>query len=171
MSFWFLIATLVLLVSCTPAYVEHDYDRDADFSSFETFYWSPIDTVSTQNPSVADKQQQADTRLRTAVKEGLEGKGLRFTADDPDLFVVCRVALESSQVLRSRAYEWYGGGYRPHDDVLKGTIFIALLDNHATVVWRGLAEQDRDYDRTSPKDAEKAIREGVNRLLDKYPPK
>ena len=101
-------ALIVLLtLACSGLSVYSDFDREVDFSSFETFDWS-ADGVS----SLAQSDPLLHGRIADAVQSGLEATRLTKDTDDPDLYVTYhtnaqnQLRVDSTQMVFGNSWRW-----------------------------------------------------------------
>ncbi len=85
------VVLLAVAAGCSSMKVNHDYDRQADFSSFKTFAWHDSGT------NVADTDPLAHERFVNAVNSQLRTHGLSEVSSNPDIFVTYN-AEESQQM-------------------------------------------------------------------------
>ncbi len=161
------LLTLLLFAAATAPQVE--YDRQVDFSRYETWSWHERVTPAT-NP-------MADRRIREAIEGGLAARGLSRVDRDGTLLVVYHAtktieidlapiknAVSSTptdiQYVRSTPT-----GIRY---VEKGSLVVEMLDAASgNVVWRGLATGALKY---APSEIAEQVKAAVDKLLEKFPP-
>ncbi len=126
-------------------------DPNADFMSFRTFgFMQPLGTDN------ASGQTLTSQHLISAVTDELELRGLRRTADNPDLmvnfFISTREVISSTPASTSASMSWRGGRYgtwRGYNMTVgtptvtqqtQGTLAIDLVDPaRGQLVWEGAA--------------------------------
>jgi len=100
-----------LLVGCSTIEVQTDWDREVDFSRFESFA-----LLEDSDPSI---NRLIDGRIRAALVEELTSKGLRQleTAEGADLAIGFRVATQNRRSYQTVSSGWraYGRCTRPRD--------------------------------------------------------
>jgi hypothetical protein len=168
------IAVLVLVGAvafsgCVTLKVNHDFDRQADFGSYETYSWQDSDV------SVADNDPLMHQRLIRAVDSQLTQKGLRQVDTDPDLFVTYHGESEDIVVLDRVSY--YDGWYRYGGigvsttrarSYEQGTLIVDLVDaSENRLVWRGVAT---DTVASSPDAQSRQIETATRQMFRRYPP-
>jgi hypothetical protein len=163
-----LIAAAVL-VACTTLKVNYDYDREADFTRYETYSWIESDV------SAADDNPLIHQRLIRAVDAQLAAKGLRLVDSDPDLHVTYHGESENVVVLDSVGY--YDGWYRYGGIGVsttrartyeQGTLVVDLVDVGSNrLVWRGIAT---DTVASSPDAQSRQIETATQQMFRRYPP-
>lgn len=163
----------ILLVRCSPALIVNtDYDREADFSQYETFYWS--DEFQQANGNEENEPLFYNTlvkkRLKQAIQSVLEGKGYTLSESDPDLLVNAQVVVEERNTRQN--YPYYGGFYywgfnnMPVDSEKEGDIVIDLIDqNRHQLVWQGYASGVLDM---NTEDRQQEISDAVAMILSEY---
>lgn len=164
------LAATISMLACNPTYVDHDYDVDADFSAYKTFAWLPQTTMSEGQPKATQQSSLMENRIKRAVNDGLEAKGLRLTETDPDLELVYHVGIQNVTEIRRTGYSYGFGGTVRTDQFQEGTFILDMMDSRTkTLVWRGIAEGVLE-EFTTPEKIEKNVREVVDKLLRKFPP-
>ena len=146
--------------------VKLDYEKDADFSSYKSFAWSPAQTPA---PNAANH-----IRVTRAVEAALAGKGFTMSTDGrPDAFLMYhgRVGEKVKVTSRSTGGYWEPTNLRTVVDVGKvkeGTLVLEIYDARTKdVVWRGIASSVG----VRPDRMEEEIQAAVRKLLEGYPPK
>ncbi|WP_339843284.1 DUF4136 domain-containing protein [uncultured Halopseudomonas sp.] len=172
----------LLLVACQSAPVERDYDTSRDFTQYRTWSWmEPAVTFTPQNdPRVSS--DLTSQRIRQAVSETLEARGLR-SAEEADLEVQVAVIseVEEDQVTTtfggSIGYWGWGWGGGPaytqsrSVDYQVLTLQVDLRDaKDGQLVWRGSDQQELWDTAQPPAEREQQIRDMVNQILTAYPP-
>ena len=172
-----LVIGSALLAQCSPVLtVQTDYDREADFSEYQTFYWSD-DFRSQNSDAQANEPLFYNTlvkkRLKQAIQRELEGKGYTLSADDPDLLVSSQVMVEERSSNRN-AYPYYPGFYYyygafnnvPTGSEKEGDVVIDLIDrDQKQLVWQGYASGVLETDTD---DRQQEIKDAVTLILSKY---
>lgn len=172
----------LLLVACQNAPVERDYDTSRDFTQYRTWSWvEPAVNFTPQNdPRVSS--DLTSQRIRQAVSETLEARGLRL-AEEADLEVQVAVISEvqEDQVTTtfggSIGYWGWGWGGGPaytqsrSVDYQMLTLQVDLRDaKDGQLVWRGSDQQELWSTAQPPAEREQQIRAMVNQILAAYPP-
>lgn len=167
-----LLLAAVLFTSCSSVRVASDYDREANFNSYQTFaFFKP--GIDRAEISDLDKK-----RILRAIEAEMQAKG--FTkSDDPDLLVsIFTKTNENINIYQNNMMGWgygwgwhpwyWGSGYNTVNRTSEGTLYIDLIDGEdKELVWQGmgtaaLAEKvDKKQER---------INKIVNQILKKYPP-
>jgi hypothetical protein len=174
------LCTLTLALStsaCASIEVTIDFDTSTEFSSLCSYAWAEVDDPSEEQP-VVDDNQLLDDRVRRAVFEQLESKGLYQAAGGtPDLTVHYHAVLERhTRVLHHRSFDEEGGvtlATSEQTEVFTITEGTLLVDIHEAssdrLIWRGVASDlSRDFvagsDRLSA-----AVDEAVGKMFETYP--
>ena len=160
-----------ILLACNSMTVHHDFDRQADFSSYRTYAFLPEPAQGPTNPLVAEPlvrkrvhasfDRHAPTRGLTRVEEGTQDLNVAFYVDVKEKVDVTSYGYN---------YHWEWGGTRAVDvyRYQEGTLILDLVDaGSGELVWRGwvVAEVSRD-----PEGSEGRIDEAVSKILANWPP-
>lgn len=173
----FKITSLVLLLavfmtSCSTVKVASDYDREANFTNYQTYaFFKP--GIDKAEISDLDKK-----RILRAIETEMMQKG--FTkSENPDLLVSIFTKTKENINIYNNNYPfwgygwgwspWYwGSGFNTVNRTSEGTLYIDLIDAEGKeLVWQGmgtaaLAEKvERKQER---------INEIVGEIMTKYPP-
>lgn len=167
-----LLLAAVLFTSCSSVRVASDYDREANFNSYQTFaFFKP--GIDRAEISDLDKK-----RILRAIEAEMQAKG--FTkSDDPDLLVsIFTKTNENINIYQNNMMGWgYGWGWHPWywgsgfntvNRTSDGTLYIDLIDAEGKeLVWQGMgtAALAEKVDKK-----QKRINEIVSKILEKYPP-
>ncbi len=169
--------SVFLMMGCaTTQAVVTDYDREADFSQYNTFFWS--DEFHMQNNEEADNEPLFyntlnKKRLKQAIQREMEGRGYTLSSENPDLLVNAQVLVEERNTNQTyypyspRFYYW-GGGHNANAQRTnkEGDIVIDLIDqNKHQLVWQGYASGVLDI---QTKNREEAIRDAVSIIFAEY---
>lgn len=162
----------VFLTSCSSVQVASDYDREANFNSYETYaFFKP--GIDKAEISDLDKK-----RILRAIETEMAAKG--FTkSDDPDLLVsIFTKTNENINIYQNNMMGWgygwgwhpwyWGSGYNTVNRTSEGTLYLDLIDaENKELVWQGMgtaalaSEVNKKQER---------INEIVQKILEKYPP-
>jgi len=161
------IAALVLLARGAAAQdVNYDYDRQANFSGYQTYAWAG-------GPTLADNLNHA--RIVAAVDRQLAAKGLARvdSTGNPDLLVVYQVGLHQDLEINGYDNRWAGpvGGpsWARLERVQVGTLAVGIIDAKTrSMVWRAAASKDLDLNQ-SPDKWEKKLNKAVEKMFKHYP--
>ncbi|MFT6429047.1 MAG: hypothetical protein ACJAXR_001976 [Halopseudomonas sp.] len=180
-----IVVFALLLVACQTAPVERDYDTSRDFTQYRTWSWAEqaITYTPAEDPRV--RSDLTSQRIRNAVGDQLDVRGLRPAREDlsANLRVQVNVISEEKedQVTTSFGgsigywgWGWGGGPSYTQSrsvDYQMLTLQVDLRDaSDGQLVWRGSDDQQL-WDASQPP-AERAlqIREMITRILSGYPP-
>jgi len=170
---------LFLLSACANVQVSQDYDPLSDLSKYGAWQWReavqpPVGDIRIDNPLL-------DRRIRTAVGNNLESRGIVRASGRPEIFLSYRLDLErkiESDTTHTtlgfgRYYHpWYGGigtetSIRQYDES-RLTIDIHQADT-GQLLWRGMGTyRFRTY--KTPQDAAAAMQKIVDKILSQFPP-
>jgi hypothetical protein len=161
-----LLSTIAAAQSAT-----YDYDREADFSRYETFAW-------TRGTELHDELNHA--RVVRAIDTALAAKGLARVdpSANPDVLVAYHASFDRSIEISGSTSglgpfglggdRWGSARLQP---VLIGTLVVDLSDaGTGAIVWRSLASSDiRPGD--TPERRDRKIAKATEKMFRKYPPK
>ncbi|RKH06835.1 DUF4136 domain-containing protein [Corallococcus praedator] len=174
------------LASCAGVDVGTNYDPAAveRIDNFRTYSWleQPQKSQDTRiNNAIVD------ARVKEAVNQDLQSRGYRKVdaSENPDFLIGWQGAIDTrlsaDTVDNYYGYPWdpfwgsyygpYGGGatYVRQYDV--GTLILDVVDTKAkALVWRGTAQTDLG-DTPSAQATGKKLDEGVEKMLERFPPK
>ncbi|MBS7662150.1 DUF4136 domain-containing protein [Pseudomonas lalucatii] len=179
-----LIPALLLLAACQTSRLDRDFDPQRDFAAYRSWSWQePAVRYRPEDPRLAS--DLTEQRLRTAIAEQLEQRGLRAAAAgaNGDLRVQAWLIVDQRQQQVSTHYGgawhghwggfWGGPGYVETRtvDYRVGTLQIDLFDGRdGQLVWRGSAAQSLRDDSPSPAERAAALHRTVAEVLGQYPP-
>jgi len=173
-----IIALAMVAAGCSTISVNHDYDSEADFATYNTFAWLQ-EPVTAIGDAAAARQQNTllDKRIRSAVEAELQAKGMTADTETPALLLVYHTGVDSKINVTDWGYTYptrYGGWYGDRDvDVYQyeeGTLIVDLIDAKThQLVWRGTATKTLE-DNPSPERMEQNLREVVGKMFASYPP-
>ncbi|WP_372918294.1 DUF4136 domain-containing protein [Salegentibacter sp.] len=162
----------VFLTSCSSVRVASDYDREADFNSYQTYaFFKP--GIDKAEISDLDKK-----RILRAIETEMQAKG--FTkSDEPDMLVsIFTKTNENINIYQNNMMGWgygwgwhpwyWGSGYNTVNRTSEGTLYIDLIDaEDKELVWQGMgtAALAREVNKKQER-----INEIVQKILEKYPP-
>ncbi len=166
---------LLVFASCSSVRVTSDYDTKANFMKYKTFaFYKP--GIDKADISDLDKK-----RIMRAIEAELVAKGMQKSAT-PDM-LVSLFTKSRERVNVNNNFGWgfgYGWGWNPWiwggganlniNQYTEGTLFIDFIDtNENELFWQGIGSGALTT-RTVEKKEER-IKEFVNEILSKYPPK
>jgi hypothetical protein len=158
------------LMACSTVTVSTDYDPAANFSQYKTFTIMPL-TQFEKIPLTAD-------RIKAAITQALQAKGLQPTSDTADLQIQVFAKLSQETQMTSTGgyggwgYRGWGGGMSPTtvQNINVGTLVVDLVDAKTDKpVWRGMASDTMDQSSTGQQKQEK-LNYAMNQLFAKFPP-
>lgn len=165
------IMIIALLSSCSSVKVATDYDRTANFNTYETFaFYKP--GIDQAEISDLDKK-----RILRAIETELKAKGMN-KSQNPDLLVsIFTKTTENVNIYQNRyayGYGWgwnpwyWGTGYNTVSRTTEGTLYIDLIDaSTMQLVWQGMGTGALSLDIEYK---EGQVREIVTQILAEYPP-
>lgn len=163
--------TILFAASLPAQQVKTDYDRNANFSRYQTYSWQ---NVHTQDPLLVD-------RIKAAVNSSLRGKGWTQVESGGDIAIMAMEMTAEHQTLQTY-YDNFGGGWgwqgRWGDDFgtsttteqafTVGTVVVDLFDaGTKMLVWRGSASGT--VSAKSNRNIKKLER-GVEKMFEHFPP-
>jgi hypothetical protein len=180
-----ILALSALLVASAPAIAQKvyiDYDREADFDSYETFSW-----LRTSEVSLSDTSPLLHSRVKNAIELALVEGGLIEVDENPDLWVTYYGEEREEMSVNTSSMGPYGGyGYGPgwgYDPVWDrgfgvpsadtevttfavGTLVIDLIDaDSQRAIWRGSATATIPLD---PRQAERLLDKAIRKLVKRW---
>jgi hypothetical protein len=170
-----IISCLLLMMGCAATTsVMTDYDRDADFSQYRTFYWS--DEFQMRNGEENENEPLFyntlnKKRLKQAIQMEMEGRGYTISSEDPDLLVNAQVVVEERNNNQNyypyyRGFYYWGSYNIPASTDKEGDIVIELIDqNQHQLVWQGYATGVLD---TQTKNREEEIKRAVTLIFSEF---
>lgn len=171
-KFSILILAITVLTSCDSVRVATDYDRQANFNTYETFaFYKP--GIDEAEISDLDKR-----RILRAIETELQAKGMN-KSENPDLLVSIFAKTEKNVNIYNHhpgfyGYHWgwrpyyWGAGYNTVSETIEGTLYIDLIDaSSMNLIWQGMGSGllSMDTDRKIER-----INEIVRQILAEYPP-
>lgn len=171
----FLAMSLFLLNCAGPGSIVTDYDRDADFSRYRTFFWSDEFQVLNEDNESNEPlfyNSLIKKRLKNAIRQEMEGRGYSLSAENPDLLVNAQVVVEergSNQAAQPffRGF-YYPGAYAaaPARMDKEGDIVVELIDkDQRQLVWQGYAPGVLS---TQTRKREEEIKDAVTLIFAEY---
>jgi hypothetical protein len=172
---WVVCGLLLLGVAgCSSLSYYSDYDKQADFSIYQSFVWIGGSYVAADG-STGDAGL-FEGRVRAAVEEELAGMGFAVRSEgEADMLVAYHASGKETVVNDTQDYG-YAYGRWAYTDVSvqsynEGTLMIDLIDaGTRELVWRGWAT-GTIQDNLSAEERNKRIRDAVARIMDQYPPR
>lgn len=172
-SIVYLALTSLTITSCVVSSysVITDYDHDATFTNYKTYYWSDeFQGESNKDPLFYNSLTKK--RLKTAIESEMEGRGYVLDSTNPDLLINSRVIVEQKNSTRNNyggPYSWYYYPYTPSytsSQSKQGGVIVELVDkDRRQLVWQGYAPEVLE---TNTKDKQEEIRAAVSMIFSKY---
>ncbi len=177
----FIIMIIVSFTGCRTSHHYYDYDKDIDFTLFNTFNWFTGSTDNTLKDSV--KNTIIEKRFRQSISVELENKSFLFTENNPDFFVAYHADTNEKQSIsctyhdHSHGGSFFRGGISLRggfgvdscysNDIDEVLMTIDIIDaKNGTLLWRGW-RSDRIYGPTIREDT---IRRAVMAIFKNFPP-
>jgi hypothetical protein len=143
--------------------IQTDWDRSFDFSTLKTYNYVS-QPRGRNDPLVINPMNER--RIRVALDSQLTARGYARDSVNPDFLVAYHVATRS----RLEVQDWgYGPGRWGNrridvDRYVEGTLIVDIVSAASKeLVWRGFATGT-----IRPRDADKKIRESVEKLMKQY---
>jgi hypothetical protein len=181
-----LLGSIVLCGVVEAQEVTYDLDRATDFSHLQTFAFKEGGAMS-DNPLVNE-------RITGSITAELVRRGMSQT-DDPDVYVVTKLATEMRKEVTAYGYDgwygpygygygygygWYGGLYGWNGwggptsyeirDVRYDTLTIDMIDARTgKLVWRGTGTREIDPG-WKPDRVDRKVNKTVVKILSHFPP-
>jgi|SRR5688572_29904074 len=167
------LVALLVFAACSSIDVSYDYDKDANFTSYKTYGYTPEALAL----GIGDLNRD---RLLKAIDAEMSARG--FTkSDSPDALVDLIVkAQERTQATATNTGGYYGrygwgGGMSTttinYDQYVDGTLFVNFIDKSTEkMVWQGRATKTLD-ENASPEKKETNIKNAVKMIFAKFPVK
>ena len=178
-----LIASLIVLfvLSCSSISVQHDYDREYDFSTFKTYRWASGQEINPQDE--LQKYPLVLKRVQDAVDNELQAKGMKkVEGDDFDVVILAHAgSKERMQVTQTGGgYGGYGGWYDPWWGPYGGQTHVSYYEEATLVIdivaweqkelaWRGMAT-GTVKEHKNPESMQKRIDGIIAKVFASYPP-
>ena len=165
MKLFALTGFLCLGIAAFAQDVHYDYDRSANFSSYQTYQWAD------QKASQASDQLM-DQNIKRAVDGQLAVKGLRRVDRGGDLQVAYRGAVDQEKQFNGfgSGPRWNGFGQVNTSTIEIGRLIVELFDPAKNqLVWRGDAEKTLDI-KKGPEKNYRNLEKAMVKLFKNYPP-
>ncbi len=182
-----LLAALVATTAVARVKVKTDYDPAADFSALKVWAWpadgpGQVKMALTKDDDPEALRKRLEPALLAAVEAALAKKGFVKAAPGqaPD-FLVAYFGLISvntdAQVIGQflpGTMEWGIPPFEGRTQSLKiyeqGSIVLDVMSPTGRPMWRGIAQAEAHRDRPQA-EREKNVREAINDLIKRFPPK
>jgi hypothetical protein len=164
------LLVILILASCSSVRVATDYDKDNDFTRYNSFaFYKP--GIDAAEISDLDKK-----RILRAIETELRDKGM-VKSDNPNLLVsIFTESRENVNIYQNNfgygwgwdPFFWGPGGMNSVSSNVEGTLYIDLIDARRNeLVWQGLGTGILSLDMEKK---DKKIKEIVNKIMAEYPP-
>mgnify|MGYP000521522106 FL=1 len=169
----FLLLITLILSSCSSIKVFSDYDRNIDFSNYETFaYFKPeIDKVD-----ISDLDKR---RILKALDSEMNLKGLS-KSETPDLLIGFTTKAKEQIYVNTgnnfgwgwgwgfNPWFWGNGGYNSVSTRTEGTLYVNIIDAATKqLIWQG---QGRGGINEFMKNRDERISLFIHEIIENYPP-
>ena len=169
----FLLLITLILSSCSSIKVFSDYDRNIDFSNYETFaYFKPeIDKVD-----ISDLDKR---RILKALDSEMNLKGLS-KSETPDLLIGFTTKAKEQIYVNTgnnfgwgwgwgfNPWFWGNGGYNSVTTRTEGTLYVNIIDAATKqLIWQG---KGRGGINEFMKNRDERISLFVHEIVENYPP-
>ena len=169
----FLLLITLILSSCSSIKVFSDYDRNIDFSNYETFaYFKPeIDKVD-----ISDLDKR---RILMALDSEMNLKGLS-KSETPDLLIGFTTKAKEQIYVNTgnnfgwgwgwgfNPWFWGNGGYNSVTTRTEGTLYVNIIDAATKqLIWQG---KGRGGINEFMKNRDERISLFVHEIVENYPP-
>jgi hypothetical protein len=169
----FLLLITLILSSCSSIKVFSDYDRNIDFSNYETFaYFKPeIDKVD-----ISDLDKR---RILKALDSEMNLKGLS-KSETPDLLIGFTTKAKEQIYVNTgnnfgwgwgwgfNPWFWGNGGYNSVSTRTEGTLYVNIIDAATKqLIWQG---KGRGGINEFMKNRDERISFFIHEIIENYPP-
>jgi hypothetical protein len=179
--FQFLTAGLIIVfaLGCSSVSVQHDYDREYDFSQFKTYRWAAGEEINPQDE--LRKYPLVLGRVQQAVDNELQAKGLKkVEGDDFDIVVLAHAGSKERMQVTQTGGGYYRGWYDPWWGPYGGQTHVSYYEEATLVIdivaweqkelaWRGMAT-GTVQEQKNPEKAQKRMDGIVAKIFANYPP-
>lgn len=171
------LAALVVigLTGCSSVTVNYDYDPSVNFQEFKTFGWMP---THVDDPVGKSGNDLVEKRIRMAITNELQARGLTENADNPDILATFHTGVQEKVQVTDWGYSYsnYYWGYPTRDvDVYsytQGQLVIDLVKaSSQQLAWRGSGTKMLDGAQSSPEKMQDSINHAVAEIMKSFPPK
>jgi len=169
---WFGVIAYLGLMGCSSVRVMVNYDQDAVFSDYKTFYFVRPKQKPKRGGAVRNPLFTKD--VMNEIRPIMESKGFAeaATRDEADLFVIFYAAVQNRRDFLPPTYRVgrWGRVWRTSPGHFvhyrEGTLVIDMVDNtKKELVWQGVGQGVLDRD-----DPARNLVEAVEKILEKFPP-
>ncbi len=180
---WMVTLVVILLAGCSPKLtVSYDYDKEADFTQYNTYSYYGWAKGSDQILNRFDQE-----RIEDAVAVELAARGLKYVEEGGDLTVSLFIQFDQKSGVTAYTDNYggspYGYRYGPgwgwgygysstsyHEyDYVVGTLVIDVFDHQAKeLIWQGVGSKTID---DNPNSREENVQRAVKSIMFNYPVK
>jgi hypothetical protein len=172
---WTVCGLLVAgLGGCSSLSYHSDYDRQTDFSVYQSFTWIG-GSYEPLEPGAGDSGF-FEQLVRSAVEEELGGMGFTVRSQgEADMLIAYHASAKETIDSNPQDYG-YAYGRWAYSDVSvqayrEGTLIIDLIDaGTKELVWRGWAT-GTIQENLSSEERNKRVRDAIAKIMDQYPPR
>tara|TARA_R110001592_G_scaffold32587_3_gene113994 strand:+ start:3396 stop:3992 length:597 start_codon:yes stop_codon:yes gene_type:complete len=178
------IGATAISCSVSSSAIVTDYDHEAQFGTYKTFYWS--DDFQRKNGKEEEPlflNTLIKKRLKAAIRPQMENRGYVMDRNNPDLLVDSRIVVQTRNISNGSSYPFfpsyghgygsfgsygygYYGGYQSSEEHKEGGVVIELIDMaKRQLIWQGFAP---DVLHANTKDKQKEIKEAVVKIFTKF---
>jgi hypothetical protein len=179
-------ASALLVAGCGGGLqIDTDYNPQADFAAVETYAWAQRTPDGNEDPRVYNAIVEG--RVKSAIDDALQAKGLRLVTSSPDVWVAWHGAIQGKMsyetISNDYGYGWgrYGrtGGMamgtttsrttaREWDE---GTLLIDIIDRRTEeLMWRAVGQAKLSETARTPEEAQARADEVAVKMLADFPP-
>jgi hypothetical protein len=159
-----------LAAGCAQIYgVQHDFDRQYDFSGLRTYDWMAVPEKSGMNTLVVQ-------RVQRAVNAELQARGYILAREGPDFLIAEHIGSKDKVQVENWGYGYgpWGGHWGANRVSVyqyeEGSLILDFVDARSKkMFWRGVAKAEVDRIDT-PEKSEQLINEAVQKILEAFPP-
>ena len=167
------MCTAFALAALAPAHaqlVQTDFDHQANFAQYKTYFWQRIKSADSL----------WDSRIKNAVDSQLAAKGWTQADNGGGDVAIVAVEMTKTQKTLETFYDGFGGGWgwrrfggfgdstTTEHDYKEGTLVIDMYDAKTKqLIWRGSAE---DMVSGKVETNEKNLDKGVAKMFKEFPP-
>ncbi len=166
---------LLVLNGCSSLTYHSDYDKQADFSVYQSFLWIGGEFEPAEG-STAAGAGIFETTVRRAVENELAGKGFAIrTEGDADMKIAYYAGAKDQVSTDTDAHGYAYGRWAYSDATVdsyrEGTLIIDFIDaKKSELVWRGWATGTVQENLTAEQRNQR-IQDAVAKILENYPPR
>lgn len=162
---------IVILSGCAsiPQGVSIDYDPEARFEQYKTFYWSD-EILQNEMDQPLFYNSLVKKRIKNAVEKEMTGRGYELMPFNPDLYINAHMIVEQNTEVQSNpgVYRYYWQDNIRTINTKEGTLVIDVIDrDKQQLVWQG-AYKGSILDAKKPEDKQRVVRDAVSVIFREY---